>query len=159
MAVDKTVRINNVSHDWGSVIIRIAGKHFDGITSIEYNDKRERKKVQGATRSRRPISRTAGNYSTEKCMINADRITLDALLLELADSEGYCGDRVFPITVQYVTHGALPKMDTLHDCTLESPGKLGGSADDAENIKAEGITFDVGYITRGRHKLYAKDLK
>jgi hypothetical protein len=62
-------RINGNAYSWSSIVIKLDGQRFFGITSITFNDKLEVGYGYGQGRHFAPLSRTGGKYSCDESKI------------------------------------------------------------------------------------------
>lgn len=147
-------RLNGKVFDHGSVIIRIGGERYEGITGAKYDQKRIRTKVTGLNRHRRPKGRTRGNYEAGDATFTAYRATAQAIRDQIArlssDGASY-GDPEVPILIQYVEPGLAPIKDELVKCCIITDA--GGTDDNADPLK-EDVVFSVLSMKRNGKTLY-----
>jgi hypothetical protein len=62
-------RINGNAYSWSSIVIKLDGQRFYGITSINFNDKLEVGYGYGQGRHFAPLARTGGKYSCDETKI------------------------------------------------------------------------------------------
>lgn len=155
MTQQATRTINGRAYDWSSVVIRIDGVEFEGVQSIKYAQKRERKKVRGQGGNRRPIAVTPGQYNAEDATIGVEKRTADQIREHLSkragDGKSY-GDALFPITVQYIEDGIKPIKDELFSCWII--GDDGGGEESSSDEAKEELQIGVLWIVRNGKTLY-----
>jgi hypothetical protein len=142
------IRVNGNLLSWGSIIVKIDGDRYHGITSIAYADKRERVKGYGSARHQGPRGRSRGKYSTEPVKVTGFRSSLQAMRVALAakagDNTSY-GDAEFDVVIQYVEADETPITVELERCVWTS-----NSATDEEGADPlkEDVEFDCMLIRR-----------
>lgn len=154
-----STKVNGTIFDWGDVTIKIAGERFEGITAIEYSQKRERTKVFGMTRSRAPIGTTSGRYNAEDGKISCNRHTAQDIrdhLSALAGSLSY-GDVKFPIIVIMTRKDGATITDVLPGCWIAADGG-GGDESSSDPLKEEIAFGCTGPITRNGKTLAASPI-
>lgn len=150
------VRVNGNIMSWNSVGFYIAGLPTVGIKSVDYGEKRERKKVTGAVKSGVPLGKTAGKYEADKMKVTFIRSTWEQTIKPVltALGRGSIGDANFPIQVQLFELGQLPITMTAQNCTVESIANPNAEGVD-ESITE--VTFDPEFLDYGDgSSLYSK---
>jgi hypothetical protein len=151
----ETIIVNGVIHDWGSLVIRIRGKEYEGVLGIKYAQKRNRTKVRGQGRRRLPIGVTPGDYNAEDGSLTMTRQHAQMLRNDLAaasaDGASY-GDVLFPITVQSLEEGTSGIKDELIGCAII--GDDGGGEESSTDPLKEEIPFLIQEIRRNGKTLY-----
>jgi hypothetical protein len=152
----ETVYINGKAHDWGSTVIRVNGKAYEGILAVKYSHKRERTRVYGQGNQRKPIAVTGGKYNPEDGSLTVLKGTAqqirDDLARQSADGQSY-GDARFPITVQYIEDGVGPIKDEVLGCWIA--GDDGGGEEGSADPTKEEIPFGCMEIKKNGKTLYA----
>lgn len=153
MAVDKLL-VNGNQYSWASAVIKISGENIYGITSISYNDKRERVKAYGTGKHHAPRGRSRGKYSTDAskmtCWTSTAQDLRNMLASQSPDGVSY-GDTVFQVVVQYAEDDETAVTVELVDCVLASQDT---SNEESPDPLKEEITFDVMRIRRNGLTLY-----
>ena len=105
------LRINNLIVGWNSASFYIDGLDpYNGITSINYEQKRERKVVYGMRRDGTPLGKTSGKYSVPNVSITFLRDSYDKLTTYLTlKGLGSYGDAEFAFSLLY----SEPKAGTI----------------------------------------------
>jgi hypothetical protein len=95
------LRINDATHSWNSCRFLIDVEPFKGILSIDFDEKRERKKVWAGRRDGLPVAKTAGKYDPGKIAVKflADQWDLITDYLS-AKGLGSYGDPEFTMAVE-----------------------------------------------------------
>lgn len=155
MAEKKTVVINGTIHDASSVVIRIAGKEYEGLLGIKYSQTRKRTRVKAIGKGGVPIGKTRGTYNAEEGSFTMLRQYAQMLRDDLAarskNGKSY-GDESFPITVQTVEPGTSPIVDKLFDCCID--GDDGSAEESSTDGLKEEIKFSMARMTRNGKTLY-----
>lgn len=117
------VRIGHTIYSWTSTLHRFSGLPWEGIKSVDYSQKRERKVVHAARRDGRPLGKTSGKYTAElkikmlKDSANALKQDLSALGL------GSYGDAEFSYSLQVfepqLLGTQLPIVVLFETCTID----------------------------------------
>lgn len=148
------VRINGNFHSWGSVIIKINGEPFTGLTEITYSDKRERVKGHGIGPHQGPRGRSRGKYTADDAKMSVYRDTGADLLASLAALSGNglsYGDVVFPVVIQTIEPGNRPLTVTLDRCCITAANEPNQEGTDP--LMTE-LTLDVMAIYRNKLTLW-----
>lgn len=146
-----SIRINGNVHSWSSVILKIAGESFTGITSIAYGDKRERIKAYGMGRHHAPRGRSRGKYTTDpvKMSVQTDTAeTIRNMLAQLSSDGVSIGDVSVQIVLQFVESGNLPMNIVFEDCV--STVMSGGAEESADPTKEEWEWDTMKILRNGR---------
>src|SRR5688572_8843595 len=105
------IRVNQNTHSWGSIILKLDGERYYGCTAISYGDKRERTKGYGLGAHHAPRGRSAGKYTVEPVKLTMYRSSAqefrNALAARSPDGISY-GDVEFQIVVQTIEPGEIP---------------------------------------------------
>jgi hypothetical protein len=100
-----SIRVNNNTYSWGSIIFKLGDDRWYGFTSIAYGDKRERVKAYGMGRHHAPRGRSAGKYSVDPVKVTGWKDSVqalrDALAAKSADGTSY-GNVEFQGLIQYI---------------------------------------------------------
>lgn len=142
---------------WASTTCNIAEAPFNGITSIDYEHKRERKKVKGARRDGRSLGRTAGSYDAGPCTMNMLADSWDVLsnILTVLGLGSY-GDAVVPILLQSTEPGIpLPGSSPVLTVSFADCVVTGVKDTSQEGIdeKLKQITWDIMEIIENGKRL------
>jgi len=147
-------RINGNLYSWSSIVFKIGGERWSGLTSINYGDALERVKGYGMGRSHTPRGRSAGKYTTEPVTASGwkDAIQLlrETLAAQASDGVSY-GTVEFDVVIQYVESGSDPVVDELLRCVWS---KNSAKAEESADPLKEDVEFDVLYIKRNGATLY-----
>jgi hypothetical protein len=102
MGTDVTrVRVSDTIYSWTSGISKIDNFPIEGIVSLDFSQKRERKVVYGQRGDGRPLGKTSGKYTAEPFTIKVLRDTADAITDYLAvKGIGSHGDAKFNFMLQ-----------------------------------------------------------
>ena len=103
------LRINPEIFSWTSTSHKVNGIPFNGITGVDFEEKRTRKLVYGARRDGKPLGLTSGRYEPGAVTITMLRDSWDKLETILtALGLGSYGDVPFVYILQYVEPLQLP---------------------------------------------------
>lgn len=151
------LRVNNTILSWTSTVCNIAEAPFNGITSIDYEHKRDRKQVRGARRDGRALGRTAGKYEAGPVTMNMLADSWDVLSTILTTlGLGSYGDAVVPILLQSTEPGiplagSSPVLTVaLIDCCVTS---VKDTSQEGIDEKLKAITWDVMEIIENGKQL------
>jgi hypothetical protein len=100
-----TARVNGLQISWSSLVFKIDGEEYTGITKIGYADGLETSLAYGMGRHHAPRGRSAGKYTPEPLTITCWKSTAQAIreqLAALSPSGTSYGRAVVPISLQYV---------------------------------------------------------
>lgn len=115
------IRVNGNLQSWGSIIFKVQGERFYGITSINYGDSRERVKAFGMGKSHAPRGKSKGKYDTDNVTASGYAASVQELVDGLAalapDGVSY-GDVEFEIQIQYVDSGEAPRNVEILGCHI-----------------------------------------
>lgn len=155
---EAAIAVNGEVYDWGDITIKIAGERFEGITAINYSQKRERVKVYGMNKSRAPIGTTAGKYNAEDGKISCNSQCAQDIRDHLATLGGGIsyGDTKFPIIVIRTRKTGAVITDVLPGCWIISDD--GGGEDSPDQLKEEIAFGCTGPITRNGKTLAASPI-
>jgi hypothetical protein len=134
MAVDRE-RILGNALSWASWTLRVKGNEFYGVLKMSIGQKRERAKVYGTGRARKPRGRTGGKYSATCKMTVARGSTNDliAFLAQYADDGISYGNVEFDLVGQQVENGnETPTFYVVNGCVIADEN----FDDDGESIDA-----------------------
>lgn len=147
-------RINGNLYSWSSIIFKIGGERWSGLTSINYGDARERVKGYGMGRSHAPLGRSAGKYTIEPVTASGYKESIqqlrETLAAQASDGASY-GDVEFDIVVQFIESDRDPITDELLRCVWSKSSAKGEES--ADPLK-EDVEFDCLYIKRNGVTLY-----
>ena len=140
MAVDKE-RIVGPALSWASWTIRVKGHEFYGVKKMSFGQKRERAKIWGTGRSRKPRGRTSGKYSaTAKMTIERGSFNdFIAFLATFAEDGVSYGNVPFDVVGQQMENGnSTPSDYQAIECYIgdenfdEDGDSIEGSTDEIE---------------------------
>lgn len=136
------IRVSNVILSWNSFSFKIDGIPYTGLTSFDYEQKRERKVAYGARKDGTPMGKTSGKYSVPTCSLTMYRDSYDDLTTYLtAKGLGSYGDAEFSFVAQYVepVPGSTPITVIGTGCTI----------DGEKETQAEGVDELLTEVTIG----------
>jgi hypothetical protein len=136
------VRINGNMYSWASVVLKVDGERFFGITSISYADALERVKGYGMGRHHAPRGRSAGKYTIEAVTVKMEKKSsrdLRAALAARATDGRSFGTVEFEIVVQYA-EGTAAHTDTIERCRW---AKTSASHEEAPDPLYDEVEFDA----------------
>jgi hypothetical protein len=143
------LRINGNLVGWPSVIFKIDGERWTGITSLGWDQARERAYGTGMGRSGAPLAQTPGKYTPGPLKVRLFEHTAIALRKFLAaksvDGKSYGSVKV-PMTLQ-VAEGAITSTVNFNDCSVskETPNV----EESAEGMVEEWEFSNMGIVTDG----------
>ena len=130
MPTSDDLRVNGNLIGWGSHILRIDGERWYGVTSVGWEQSRERTFGWGMNRAHAPISRTPGKYVPGALKMTLYKHTASALresLATLADDGTSYGNVSVPIFLQYAEGDNTTTVEFDDACVTKESG------DDEEN--------------------------
>lgn len=143
-----STRVNGNQISWSSLIFKIDGESYTGITSIGYADAIETAKAYGMGRHHAPRGRSAGKYTPEPLTLTCWKSTAQAIREQLAarsPSGTSYGRAVVPITLQYVETDDSTVTVEFDEARLV---KCTSSNEEGPDGLAEDLEFDVMLIRR-----------
>jgi hypothetical protein len=144
-------RINGNTYGWASITLKIGAQVFSGIKAVSYGDSRERGKGYGMGRHHGPRARTSGKYSTDPCVISAEKATASAIRAQLAstsDTGTSFGNTEAQVVVEYTENG-VGFTDIVQRCTLT---KQTGKREENPDPLYDDLEFDCMWIDwDGKH--------
>lgn len=129
--------LNGYKHSFASIELNIAGKRYNGFTTLNYSDDVERSDVRGNHAIRR--GRTKGQYSCEGS-ITIESEEHETLLADLGD--GFY-DAGFDITATYADDSAPTITDKLIGCQFAGTGRSNSEGSDGLGVE---LDLDITYI-------------
>lgn len=153
MPVDRERILGNVL-SWASWIIKVGGQELHGACKISVGQKRERAKVYGTGRARRPRGRTGGKYSAT-CKLQVSRGTMNDIIAFLAqfapDGISY-GNVAFDIFATQVEADETPSIYEINGCLIAEEM----FDDDGESIdpSKDDLDLDVMDVIKNGKTLY-----
>lgn len=153
MSIDRE-RILGNALSWASYIIKIRGQELNGIGKLSVGQKRERAKVYGTGRARRPRGRTGGKYSAT-CKLTVQRGSMNDLINFLAqfapDGISY-GNVEFDIHALQVETDETPSEYEINGCYIAEEN----FDDDGESIdpNKDDLDLDVIEVIKNGKTLY-----
>lgn len=150
------LRINGVSHSWGSSKFTLDGENYTGITSISYGDALEVEKGYGMGRAQKPRARSRGKYTPDNLVIKAQRSTAQAILDQLYQTSGNRGAGLaeVPIVIQFIENEETPITIEIEDARLV---KYSASDEEGPAILTDDLEFDVMAIRRNGVTLFEEN--
>jgi hypothetical protein len=134
--VTDIIRVNNTILSWNSFSFKIDGIPWVGITSFDYEQKRERKVVHAAKRDGRPLGKTSGKYTVPSCKLTMLRDSYDKLTTILtAKGLGSYGDAEFTFIAQYIEPLQPPITVIGTGCTID--GEKEAQAEGVDELVTE----------------------
>lgn len=116
-----SLRVNGNLHSWGSVILKVNGDRYYGVTQIAYGDKRERTLAWGIGRHQAPRARSRGKYTPDDLSFtmyrDSARTFIDALSALSSNGLSY-GDVQFDAVIQTIEPDLLPLTVTITGCVI-----------------------------------------
>lgn len=145
MATGKDVfRRNGYELSWASVILKVLGEEFFGVTGVDYEEKLERAFVRGLERGGPPRGDTRGQYSVEgsslKFVKGSGIAFYELLASKAADGLSY-GTVPFFLSLQYVEND-ISITEELYQCKVA--GRKVSLAPGADALVDE-VPITVGY--------------
>lgn len=120
------LRVNNTNYSWTSCRFLIDAQPWEGLVSVDYEQKRERKIVYAARQSGTPLGWTSGKYSVPSFTMKFLRDSYNALTDYLSTGGlinpglGSYGDAEWSFMLQTVEPvvGAIPITRVGSPCTI-----------------------------------------
>lgn len=148
------IRVNNNQYGWASIVAKIDGDTYYGLTSISFADKRERVKAYGMGRHHAPRGRSPGKYSVDAVKVVGWKSSIQTLLADLAkkapDGKSY-GNVEFEIVVQYIESDETPISVVIERCVITSVSSA--NEESADPLKEE-LEIDAMLIRRNDLTLF-----
>lgn len=141
------LRINGVSHSWGSCKFTLDGENYTGITSIAYGDVVEVEKGYGMGKAQKPRARSRGKYTPDNVVIKAQRSTAQEIRDQLYEASGRRGTTLaeVPIVLQFIEDEETPITIEFEACRLVSDK---ASDEEGPAILTDDLEFDTMAIYR-----------
>jgi hypothetical protein len=142
MALFEQIRVNGARYSWTSVIARVDDEDMSGLFStLDYEQKRERKVVKGATRGRAPLGKTGGQYNAEPIALTAMRDGALAMKKYLAAKGGGTsyGRVEFTMQLQLVEENNDVVTVTMRRCHIVG-------SKDAHSEGVDGLTTELSIL-------------
>ena len=153
MSVDRE-RILGNALSWASWILKVNGHEFHGVQKVEVGQKRERAKVWGTGRARRPRGRTGGKYSASaKLTVYRGSMNdlLNFLASQAADGISY-GNVEFLLVGQQVETDETPSVVEVFGCLIADENF--SDTDDSIDPSKDDLELDVMEIRKNGKTLY-----
>lgn len=150
-------RINGNAYSWSSVVIKVDGQRYYGITAITFNDKLEVGYGYGQGRHFAPLARTQGKYSCDETKLTMRVSSMSDMLAYLASRSGDGRSyTTYPFTadVQYVESEILalnPMHVVLNQCRITG---VNHSIDISTDEATAELAVSVMWITRNGLTLF-----
>lgn len=142
------IRVNSTIYSWNSCSFKIDGVPYEGILSLDYAEKRERKIVHAARRQGTPLGKTAGKYSVEPITMTMLRDSWHQKLKPQLATKGLgsYGDAEFTMFMQAIepVPGAVPMTTVINSCTID--GVKDTQAEGVEELLTE-LTIGALFLT------------
>lgn len=145
------VRISPITHSWTSCRWAFNLIPFNGIQSVDYEEKRTRKIVYGSNRSGTPIGMTSGKYEPGMLNIKMLRDSFDKLCTVLFPlGLGSYGDAEFIFFGQYIEPviGSLPITVVATSCYIV--GVKDSQAEGVDELVTEVSIQPLAYTRNGQ---------
>lgn len=139
-------RINDILYSWSSVVIKIDGIAYAGVSKVNYGDSRERAYGYGQGKNYGPQGQTGGKYTPDPVQLtlrlDSARLFLKALA---AKGAGSFGDASFDISVQYIETASslVPVNDLIIGCRLSKVANAAEEKPDAATQDFEATCLRV----------------
>lgn len=149
-----SARINGLQISWSSLIFKIDGEEYTGITSIGYADALETSLAYGMGRHHAPRGRSAGKYTPDPLTVTCWKSTAQAIreqLAALSPSGTSYGRAVVPIVLQYVEPDDSVVTVEFEECRLT---KCTSSNEEGPDNLSEDLEFSVLRIRRNGLALF-----
>ena len=143
------LRVNSKEFSWNSCDFKLDGIPYEGLASIDYGQKRERKKVKGMNRSGAPIARTGGAYEPQAVKIRFLKSTWNLITTALTlVGGGSYGDAEVTGTLQ-ISERLLPPQITVFE-RMAVASEADAFSEDGEPLYVD-VEFDVmGIVENGK---------
>ena len=152
-----TLRVNNNEFSIASCQFKADGVPYEGINSIKYSQTRKRKKVRGMNRTRKPISRTRGNYEPGPVTVKMLTSSFSRLTGQLtAKGLGSYGSAEWTGILTIAEPGMVPQVTILKDLCIDEDSFDASDSDDPLYTE---FTCDVMDITVNGKVLYTRGPK
>lgn len=153
MSVDRE-RILGNGFSWASGRIMVKGQEWHGTMKLSVGQKRERAKIWGTGRARRPRGRTGGKYSAS-CKLTVARDSMQSFLdflASFADDGISYGNVEFDILYQQVESDLTPVTVEVFGCVMADEN----FDDDGDSIdpSKDDIELDVMEVRKNGKTLY-----
>ncbi|HEX8795454.1 MAG TPA: hypothetical protein VF765_31105 [Polyangiaceae bacterium] len=138
------VRINHTNLSWTSLVFKIDNQPWQGIVSLDYEQKRERKVVYASRQDGRPLGKTSGKYSVPSFTMKMLKDSALALKAYLSiKGLGSYGDAEFGMQIQATEPvlGVLPITISAETCTID--GDKDGYEEGIDELLTE---FTIGCL-------------
>lgn len=145
------VRVNNIIYSWTSCRWAFDLIPYNGIVSVDYEEKRNRKIVWGANRSGTPLGITSGKYEPGMLNVRMLRDSFDKLTTFFtAKGLGSYGDAEFAFTGQYVepVPGALPQTVLATSCYIV--GVKDAQQEGIDELCTDVAIQPLGFVRNGK---------
>lgn len=142
------LRINSKEFSWNSCEFKLLAVPYEGILSIDFGQKRERKKVAGMNRSGRPIARTRGKYEPHAVKIRYLASTFERIKIQTAPlGLGSYGDAEVTATLSIFEVGIPPRITVFDRMVVADESEA--YSDDGEALGVD-VEYDVmSILTNG----------
>lgn len=149
------VRIGSTLHSWNSQSFKIDGLPYNGVLSVDYEDKRTRKRVYGAKRDGVALGFTSGKSEpgpfVMKMLADSAQVMLNQLAIKGLGSYGDAEDILISIQV-FEPPPSLPGLALAPSLLIIASGcRVAGVKDSsAEGIdeKVSEVSFDTLRVLR-----------
>lgn len=147
------IRLNNTVFSHQSCQWKLDAIPYDGILSMDFEEKRERKIVYAAKKAGRPIGWTAGKYTVPPIKLVMLKASGHRLLQQMTvKGLGSYGDAEFNMTMQNIEPGNVPITHVFEPVCIT--GVKDGTAEGVEELTLE---FEMAClsITRDGMRLWS----
>jgi hypothetical protein len=149
------IRVNNTIVSATSCSWKFDGQPYEGITALNFSDKRERKTVHASRRDGRALGKTSGKYtvgdfSFTMLVDSFDRLTTYLTLKGL----GSYGDAEWTFIGQYIepAPGSIPITAVIDGCTVD---EVSDPYSEGIDEKVVDVTCSALSITRNGKRLWS----
>lgn len=141
------LRVNSTVFGWNSHTAKFDAIPYNGILSVDYEQKRERKVVWGMKRNGTPLGKTSGKYSVAGCTVRMLVDSYDKLTDQLTlKGLGSYGDAEFLFGLQLLEPRQKPLILMFSGCTID------GEKDAvAEGTDEAAVDVEIGALSMTRN--------
>lgn len=152
MATVKYPKVNGVRFGWSSIELKLNGKPYVGVKSVNYSEKLEPTKIFGL--AAQPIGRTRGEYSAEGSL-EMYKAEAEALKDDLAGKGNGWGEVPFDVVIQFAEADEPPITVELIGCRIKASDN---SASQGGDPLVEKYDLDIMYVITNGRRMVASPL-
>ena len=149
------ILINKTIYSWNSLSCRVANVPVEGVRSIDFSEKRERKQVKGMRKDGTALGKTAGNYTAGKVkvvfLVDTWHKIVKPRLKFLGN--GSHGDAFFSIQLQRSEPGQGSMITDILECTIEEVSSPNSEGVEESTVE---VTIDALYIEQDNDFLWSR---